>query len=53
VSGEGFDLKTAHLRWVLLVMEQDKATNSVNVGLLSTETVMFETDRVADLVEQL
>ncbi len=34
-------------------MKQDEAANPVDVGLLSTETIMLETNLVANLVKQL
>jgi hypothetical protein len=49
---KSLDLGSAHVGGMALVMEQDIACDPADVGLLRTDRVVLEADRITDLVEQ-
>lgn len=49
---EAGNLRLAHLRWVALVMEEDKPLDPADVGFLCFIAVLPGTDGLSDLVEE-
>jgi hypothetical protein len=53
VGEKGFDLGSAHFGRVTHVVEVDVALDPADVGLLRAIGIVFETDRITDLIQQL
>ena len=47
-----FNLGSAHVFRMLLVVEQDESADPVDIGLFGAEAVMLGPDFVADLIEE-
>ena len=46
------NLRSAHLSGVALIMEEDEVLDPVDVGLLSANGIVLETDGILNLIEQ-
>jgi hypothetical protein len=52
VGEKGFDLGSAHFGRVMYAVEMDEASDPADVGLLDVIGVVFETDRITNLIQQ-
>jgi hypothetical protein len=52
VGEKGGDFRDAHLGWMALSVEQDKALDPVGVGVFDPDGIVFETDGVAHVVKE-
>jgi hypothetical protein len=51
VGEEGFDLGCVHLGGVAFVVEEDVASDPVHVRVLGADGIVFEAQRITDLIE--
>ena len=52
VSQKFLDFAAAHLSWMAFFVKQDIASNPVDVGFFGPDGVMFQSDFLADLIQQ-